>query len=85
MWRWRGPRRVRRLLKPGVPDNVREAALARSLAVSYERAHAGYDEALRALDEAIAALPRRPGAVGAHVERMARLVRSLRAATGAPA
>jgi tetratricopeptide (TPR) repeat protein len=58
---------VRRLLKPDVPDNVREAALARSLSVSYERAHSGYDEALASLDEALAALPARSGTVGAQV------------------
>jgi len=65
-WRWRGARRARRYLRPHVPDSARESDLARSLAVCHER-RSEFEEALRVLDEALKALPRRGGRVRAQV------------------
>jgi tetratricopeptide (TPR) repeat protein len=45
---------------------AREAALCRKIAVSFERS-SGYDESLRWLDDAFAALPGRSGRVGAQI------------------
>jgi len=65
-WRQRKGARRRRLLPSSVPENAREAALCRRVAVSYERSSA-YDEALKWLDDASSALPARAGQVGAEV------------------
>jgi class 3 adenylate cyclase/tetratricopeptide (TPR) repeat protein len=64
-WRRTGPRRPR--LVPWPADRrTREAALCRKVAVCLERS-SDYDESLRWVERALAALPRRGGRVGAEV------------------
>ncbi len=65
-WRVRRGSRRRRLLPLDVPENARESVLCRRVAVSYERSSA-YDEALRWLEQALAALPLRGGRVTAEI------------------
>ena len=66
--RWRGRRgaRRRRLLKLDVTENARESVLCRRIAVSFERS-SSYDEALRWLEQALAALPLRGGRITAEI------------------
>jgi class 3 adenylate cyclase/tetratricopeptide (TPR) repeat protein len=66
--RWRGRRssRRRRLLTLDVPEGVRESVLCRRVAVSYEHSLA-YDESLRWLEQALAALPLRGGRITSEI------------------
>ena len=63
---WRASRHRPRLIRLPGGLRAREAALCRKVGVSRERG-ANYDEALRWLDEALAALPRRSGRVRAQI------------------
>jgi class 3 adenylate cyclase/tetratricopeptide (TPR) repeat protein len=61
-----GRGRARRLVPGSIRAKTREAVLCRKAGVSCERS-SGFDESLRWLDRALAALPRRLGRVGSQV------------------
>jgi class 3 adenylate cyclase/tetratricopeptide (TPR) repeat protein len=63
---WRGGRRRPRLVRMRERPRVREAALCRKVALSYER-RSDYDESLTWLNRALEALPGRPGIVAAQI------------------